>query len=360
MTIEVEPRIFACPNCGGKNRLNPLKIASKLDKVRCGSCGTSLFLGPHDPLLEISSTAYEHHLDRRALEMLRRVPGVNSILRFILRELSERRLRMLFLQTAVKVHDKHLTKLHDMNVRACTLLDMELMPELYVMHDPMPNAMAIGVDDPFVVLTSGLLDQMDEDQIRGVIGHELGHIHAGHQLYRTALYLLINLADRLLGSIIPMREAAMFAIVQALQYWSRCSELTADRAQMLVQRNFDRFVHCEMRLAGGSRFTNPDLDAEQFLLQAQEATRVQEENFLNKIYAGMQASNASHPFPVWRAGHMLTWVGEGSYLDILSGNFARKNQEPAPPVLDEEDLEGKESLSPVRKMLDELRGVLGR
>ncbi len=355
MTIETEPRIFACPSCGGKNRLNPLKIASKPDKVRCGSCSTSLFLGPNDPLVKLCSTAYEHNLDRRALEMLRRVPGVNTFLRFILAEMTERRLRMLFLQAALKVHDKHLTTLHDMICEATHLLDLDRQPELYVMHDPYPNAMAIGVEDPFVVVTSGLLDQMEAPQIRGVIGHELGHIHAGHQLYRTALYVMIYLADFLLGRVLPMRDAAMFAIVQALQYWSRCSELTADRAQMLVQRDFDGFVHCEMRLAGGSRFTNPELDAEQFLLQAREAAQVQEESFLNKIYAGMQVSNNTHPYPVWRAGHMLEWVGEGAYLDILSGNYARRDQPPPAPHIDEEESQDSDALKSVRKMIDDLR-----
>ncbi|CAM2068902.1 M48 family metallopeptidase [Sulfidibacter corallicola] len=354
MVDHAEPRVFPCRHCGAQNRLRPLDIASRVNKVRCGGCSKPFFLDPDAPFPHLTSTAYEHPLDRSALDMLRRVPGVNTVLRFILRELSERRMRMLFVQTAVKTHPEHLKPLHDMVLHGSRVLDLETTPELFVMHDPRPNAFAIGVDDPFIVLTTAMLDVLDERQILGVIGHELGHIHAGHQLYRTALYLLLELADRLVGSLIPFREAAMLTIYQALLYWNRCSELTADRAQMLVQRDFDSFVRCEMRFAAGCDYTRDLLNTEQFLIQAEEATRMQEEHILNRVYATIQMADTTHPFPVWRAGHMLKWVTEGTYLDILCGNYTRRDPPPQP------DLEEEDSPVSIDRMLDELRGLLGK
>ena len=174
---------------------------------------------------------------------------------------------------------------------------------------------------------------------------------AGHQLYRTALFLLVELADRLVGNFIPFRDAAMLTIYQSLMYWSRCSELTADRAQMLVQRNFDSFVQCEMKFAGGCAYTNGQLSTEQFLLQAEEAAQMQEENFLNRIYATIQTTNTTHPFPVWRAGHMQRWVIEGEFLDILAGNYERRPMETHPKEWTGEE----ESSSVVDEALDEIR-----
>lgn len=52
------------------------------------------------------------------------------------------------------------------------------MPKLYIMNDPAPNAFATGRDPEHacVAVTSGLLDVMDDKELRAVLGHELSHI----------------------------------------------------------------------------------------------------------------------------------------------------------------------------------------
>ena len=54
--------------------------------------------------------------------------------------------------------------------------------------------MALGTDKPFIVITTGMVDLMDEEEIRFIIGHELGHVLSGHSVYRTMLFHLVNLA----------------------------------------------------------------------------------------------------------------------------------------------------------------------
>ena len=52
------------------------------------------------------------------------------------------------------------------------------MPKIYIINDPAPNAFATGRDPKHasVAATSGLLDLMDDDELEGVMAHELGHI----------------------------------------------------------------------------------------------------------------------------------------------------------------------------------------
>lgn len=52
------------------------------------------------------------------------------------------------------------------------------MPQLYIVPDPVPNAFATGRDyeHSAVAVTEGLLDLLDEDEIAGVIAHELSHV----------------------------------------------------------------------------------------------------------------------------------------------------------------------------------------
>lgn len=52
------------------------------------------------------------------------------------------------------------------------------MPKVYIMSDPAPNAFATGRDPlhSAVAVTSGLLSIMDDNELEGVIAHELGHV----------------------------------------------------------------------------------------------------------------------------------------------------------------------------------------
>jgi heat shock protein HtpX len=52
------------------------------------------------------------------------------------------------------------------------------MPKVYVIHDDAPNAFATGRDPKHAVVaaTTGLLAIMDDDELEGVMAHELGHV----------------------------------------------------------------------------------------------------------------------------------------------------------------------------------------
>lgn len=52
------------------------------------------------------------------------------------------------------------------------------MPKVYIIDDPAPNAFATGRDPQHasVAATVGLLDIMDDNELEGVIAHELGHV----------------------------------------------------------------------------------------------------------------------------------------------------------------------------------------
>ncbi len=52
------------------------------------------------------------------------------------------------------------------------------MPRVYIIDDPAPNAFATGRDPKHaaVCVTQGLLDIMDDEELQGVLAHELGHV----------------------------------------------------------------------------------------------------------------------------------------------------------------------------------------
>ena len=53
------------------------------------------------------------------------------------------------------------------------------MPAVYIIEDSAPNAFATGRDPAHasVAVTTGLLEKLDREELQGVIGHELSHVH---------------------------------------------------------------------------------------------------------------------------------------------------------------------------------------
>jgi heat shock protein HtpX len=52
------------------------------------------------------------------------------------------------------------------------------VPDVYIIPTSVPNAFASGMNEQsaFIGVTQGLLDQMDDQQLEGVVAHEFGHI----------------------------------------------------------------------------------------------------------------------------------------------------------------------------------------
>ncbi len=201
-------------------------------------------------LPDISSRAYEHPADRSALVALRKLTGFDAILRNIAGLFSDRSLRLLFLASSVRASEQQFPQLYQMLLDGAYVLDLPRVPELFITQDPTVNAMALGTDKPFIVITSGLVDLMDEDEIRFVIGHELGHVLSGHSVYRTMLFALISLAARF--AVVPIAWIGLKAVIWGLEEWYRKSELSCDRAGLLACQDVPAARRALMKTAGGS------------------------------------------------------------------------------------------------------------
>ncbi len=92
----------------------------------------------------------------------------------------ERKWRLLYLGAAIRVDERQFPVLHRALDDAAGILDAERVPELFVIGEPSFNAWCIGMDKPFILISSGVVDLMDEDELRWILAHELGHAMSGH------------------------------------------------------------------------------------------------------------------------------------------------------------------------------------
>ncbi len=146
-------------------------------------------------LTDIAPRAWEHPADRAALAALRKIPVFDDILRKLFGFFGERPIRLAFLASSVRVSERQFPRVHDLYRDVLQTLDAPEDYPLFVSQTPIVNAGAYGMDDPFIILNSGTVKLLDDEQLSYVMGHEVGHIMSDHVLYRTMTVLLIQLAS---------------------------------------------------------------------------------------------------------------------------------------------------------------------
>ena len=79
-------------------------------------------------------------------------------------------------------------------------------PRVYIMNDPQPNAFATGrdKDHAVIVVTTGLLQMMERNELEGVIAHELSHVGNRDILVMTAAVVLVGVISLLANMFIRL------------------------------------------------------------------------------------------------------------------------------------------------------------
>ncbi len=280
---------------------------------------------PRQTFPQISGVAWEHPADRAALQALRSVPGVDEVIRKILALLGgERGIRLLFQGNAVRVGPAQFPRLWHLHTEVCTTFDWPDVPELYVSQTPFFNAGAYGVDTPFIVIHSAALELLDDDELRVLLSHEMGHVMSGHALYRTIAAVLAIIS---LGALPMLASLVVLPVRLAFLEWSRKSELSADRAGLLGAQDIVVAQRVDMKMAGGGRGAGfaGQMNVDAFMQQAHEYAASGEG--LDVVYKVLSTLALTHPMHTVRAAELQRWVASGDYDRILRGEYPRRGPE---------------------------------
>jgi heat shock protein HtpX len=155
------------------------------------------------------------------------------------------------------------------------------MPALYLIHEQQPNAFATGRNprNAAVAVNTGLLELMPEEEVAGVIAHELAHIRNRDTLIMTVTACLAGAIGMLaqfgflfggrdrergpgpVAGLLVMLLAPLAAAVVQMAI-SRSREYEADRAAAAITGNPAALAQALMRLEQGrGAFANPAAEA---------------------------------------------------------------------------------------------------
>jgi Zn-dependent protease with chaperone function len=124
----------------------------------------------------------------------------------------------------LRIHTGQLAHVHAIVEECARMLRMPA-PHVFVRDDPFVPVVGIGIGDPYaIVISAQYVEHFEDDELRFLIGRELGHIASGHTRYTS-----------LMSS--NGRENGIIAV--AVGTWLRKIDYTADRVGLLCCGSLD-------------------------------------------------------------------------------------------------------------------------
>jgi Zn-dependent protease with chaperone function len=256
----------------------------------------------------ITENDFVHPDDSAALRNMEAIPGFAVAMKTLLKYYHERLLHGMSLANSIRLSEKQLPDIYHRILPICKRLSINV-PEFYLEMNPSPNAYTVGDTCTMVTITSGLLEYLDEDEFSSVLAHECGHIACHHMLYHTLALTLAQDLKGLLGDLIV-------PVALALMYWSRKSELSADRAAAIAVGDANEVVWTQIRLAGGPRSITEGVNLEEFIKQADEYDALRDKTW-DKLLQYKSVMNCDHPFAAVRVREILNWSKTEHYQRLL-------------------------------------------
>ena len=281
-----------------------------------GEGGSGDQTGTKRILTDISSRVWEHPADRAALAALRKLPLFDQVLRALFGFFGEKPIRLAFQANAVRVGPNQFPRIWDLYCEVCDTLDTPTRYPLFVSQNPIVNAGAYGMKEPFIIMNSGSLLLLSDEQVAYVLGHEVGHVMSDHVLYKTMTALLVILA----GIGFPIVGLAARAILVGLLEWNRKSELSADRAGLLAIQDPEVVMSSMLKMAGGG--SDEETSLPEFIRQAEEYRDTGD--VADQVFKILNLLGQTHPFWVLRLSELRAWIEEGEYDRVLRGDYQRR------------------------------------
>lgn len=287
---------------------------------------------------------YQHPLDRKSLMNLRAVKWIESLSKYLVAEDLEQDFLLHNLVDNTALSERDFPGVHRELRRICEVLGLESVPTVFLDTNPAPHSLSVAGDRGVVVLTSGMLDLLEPEELAAVLAHEVGHLVSGHAYYNLLAENFSGLSQ--LAGVIPGLVAATFAVKLPLYDWYRKADLTADRAAMLAMGSAEPVVSMISKLAGGTAQMAGKISAESLRAQAQDMRATTESlkkggfrkrtsYYFSSVIMGSMFR--TQPWPAIRLLEVEAWASSDRAAAILAG-------EPLPPegkdeIVGEDDAE---------------------
>lgn len=250
-----------------------------------------------------------HPEDASAIAQMNSIPGFKTVSQRIIGEFSEKYAEIEFTGEGVSVTPHSMPRLYRLLVEATNRLGICEIPKMSTDWAYHISSFSVGEKNFRIVLQSGAVDLLTDDELLFLIGHELGHWISGHKPYHmlteALFYPSFNTTEW---------QVLLTAIKFTLLNWYRISDYTADRYGLLCCKDAKYALCAMIKMAGLPKKEYDNINCLAFLKQAKDFEE-QHSGTIDQLVKFMSITSATMPWMVKRASVLTNWYqNEGRIL----------------------------------------------
>lgn len=259
----------------------------------------------------LDPTSILHSQDKSTMDKLKKIPGFKSIVDKTVVNIMEKYATIEYTADGINVSPNSLPMVNRQLHEACRILGIVNLPDCSTDWDYDVCAFTVGEKRPRIILQSGTIDLLTNDELLFVLGHELGHIKCGHKTYHMfteAMYMPLANSDLSIW---------MSLVKMPLLNWYRVSDFSADRMGLLCCQDINVALQTMIKMSGLPKKYYEFVDVPSFIRQAVEFNN-KYSGTMDSIIKYLSINAASRPWLVVRAGELYNWFQSGEYNKIIN------------------------------------------
>jgi Zn-dependent protease with chaperone function len=267
-------------------------------------------------LTNLDPREYEHPFDKRALDSLQGTKGLDTLVRKFYEYGVERIFNIQLTSSNLRVTQSSFPDLYDIFEEARQIMNLPIVPVLYIVRSDLLQGFTTGVDHPIIALSSAAIDSFSDDELLFIIGREIGHIKSQHVLYYEIGTILPFLSDILGAMTLGIGSLVSVGLQVALLQWKVMSEYTADRAGLLACQDATVATSSLAKIAGLPDKYFDKFNLDDFVTQAREFQGYDDGNY-NKVIKYLSLISGEQNWSVGRGNELFKWIDSGRYKMVL-------------------------------------------
>lgn len=264
-------------------------------------------------LKNLKAEDFYHPDDLKSLKRLEAVPGIKKFLAETISNLREKFTSIEMYGDGINITEDGYPELHGILTSVAKTLDWEMIPDFSMTWAYDISMGTEGAKSPRITALSGAVDLLEDDELSFLIGHEIGHIMAGHKPFHNVLITLYTP----LMKMIPNAEVWMSLLRPMLLQWYRTSDYTADRAGLLACQDINVALKTMTKMSGIPKKFYNKINTDSILKQAVEFER-KNQNLVEGLIQNLSINIACAPWMVVRAAKLYQWYKSGEYTEIIN------------------------------------------
>jgi Zn-dependent protease with chaperone function len=183
--------------------------------------------------------------------------------------------------------------------------------DFYVTNSSEVNAFAISSleegEANIINVNSGLIERMDDDELKFIIGHEIGHL-----ISKNAQI------TKIIRFVYPKPDKIPVLLYHKVNLWNKLAELTADRYGFIANPKLETIMSNFFKLSSGLSPNRIDFDYKAYLAENEAIIKYFKENRGKNI--------STHPINPIRIKSLVAFSESEMYKSIAKGEETRTDE----------------------------------